>query len=324
MARAYGVEGDYNYMFAYMNSLLDPEKIKTPEWGEVDVMQITDRESLAETFEMHLSDDMFEAVASGKKNVEVRLFDEKRKLIDIDDYIEFIKSGDENQRVLRRVTNLYVFEDFKELFEREEYIGDRKWRKSLRFSPEEVGSPAGSTAADMVKAMQKYYDKKQVKKYGVMAFRLEKPCRKCRTSLCVGFDVGDGADIYLQRLEQEMSDEELRKLEDERFDGMLIEETFSELSEDYERRGRYIEFGINERYDDDINVMLKRTLKDFFGKEEKLRELRYRFCVSLTLKVNTAVCKDAGGSGQNLTVDSEIEEFLKKSDATLEIKKREL
>lgn len=173
MALAHGNQDELGYMIAYMDDLIDPAVRKRPKRGEVDVSRIVPKETLTETFVMHLSDDMFEEVSAGRKTVEIRLFDDKRKLIDIGDYIEFRKASDENARVKRRVADLDIFENFEELFEVEEYLGDRKWAKKLRYTPGQVGSPANATAEEMAAAMYKYYDKAQVEKYGVMAFILE-------------------------------------------------------------------------------------------------------------------------------------------------------
>ncbi len=175
MALAHGIEDELGYMFAYMEDLTDPAARKRPKWGEVDDSRIVPKETLTETFVMRLSDAMFELVKAGTKTVEIRLFDEKRKLIDIGDYIEFRKVSDESQRVKRRVADLNIWETFEELFEVEKYLGDRKWEKKLRYPPEQVGSPANATAKEMAEAMYKYYDRAQVEKYGVIAFILEEP-----------------------------------------------------------------------------------------------------------------------------------------------------
>lgn len=175
MALAYGNEDELGYMFAYMDNLIEPDKRKYPKYGEVDYSRIVPRETLTETFVMHLSDDMFEAVRAGTKTVEIRLFDEKRMLIDVGDYIEFRKRSDESQRIKRRVADFDIWESFEELFEEEVYLGDGKWGKKLRYTPEQVGSPADATAEEMAAAMYKYYDEAQVEKYGVTAFILEEP-----------------------------------------------------------------------------------------------------------------------------------------------------
>lgn len=176
MALAHDNHDELGYMIAYMDDLIDPAARKRPERKEVDVSRIVPKETLTETFEMHLSDDMFEKVKSGRKTVEIRLFDDKRKLIDVGDYIEFVKCGDERARVLRRVADLDIFESFEELFETEELL-EGKWVSKLRYTPEQVGSPANATAKEMAEAMYKYYDEAQVKKYGVTAFILEEPAQ---------------------------------------------------------------------------------------------------------------------------------------------------
>lgn len=322
MALAYGKDGDYSYMFGYMDSLMDRKKLKYPPYCEVDETRIVPKETLAETFVMHLSDDMFEKVKAGTKTVEIRLFDDKRKLVDIGDYIEFRKASGENERVKRRVVDLDIWESFEELFEKEEYVGNSKWVDKLRFTPEQIGSPANSTAAEMAEAMYKYYDKAQVEKYGVMAFILQKPEHYCKTQLRIGFDFDDGGDIYLQRLnDPDMSDEKFKKLESERSDEFLIENEFSQLSINYEKFWTYLICGENEKYNADINVMLRETLKDLFGKEEKLKALRYRFCLSLTLEVTVTVCKSSEEPEPDLTIAWDIDEFLKRADVEIKINK---
>ena len=173
MALAHGNQDELGYMIAYMEDLIDPALRKRPAWGKVDVSRIVPRETLTETFVMHLSDEMFAEVKSGRKNVEIRLFDDKRKLGDLRDYIEVRQASDNCDRVKRRVADLDIWETFEELFEVEEYLGNGKAVKKLRYTPEQVGSPANATAEEMTAAMYRYYDRAQVEKYGVMAFILE-------------------------------------------------------------------------------------------------------------------------------------------------------
>ena len=77
---------------------------------------------------MKLNDAPFDAVASGAKTIELRLYDEKRRKIDVGDLIEFrraerhsaLADDAENcalgERVVRRVVAMHVYESFDELY----------------------------------------------------------------------------------------------------------------------------------------------------------------------------------------------------------------
>ena len=67
------------------------------------------------THRMKLNSAPFELIKSGHKTVEMRLNDEKRKLIKIGDEIEF-SSRENGEKMLTRVVNLTKFKDFYELY----------------------------------------------------------------------------------------------------------------------------------------------------------------------------------------------------------------
>ncbi|MDE6474677.1 MAG: ASCH domain-containing protein [Clostridia bacterium] len=121
------------------------------------------KEDMSKTFVMHLSDDMFDAIAAGTKVVETRLFDEKRKLVGVDDYIEFVKESNKSQRVIRRVVERVIGKSFEEVF----------GIILLRFSPKQLGSPDDSSLNSMVKAMYKYYDRDKELQHGVISFIID-------------------------------------------------------------------------------------------------------------------------------------------------------
>jgi len=58
----------------------------------------------------------FNAITSGKKVVESRLYDEKRQLIQIGDILEFTNREAPGQTVLVRVIGLLRYETFHDLF----------------------------------------------------------------------------------------------------------------------------------------------------------------------------------------------------------------
>lgn len=170
MALAHGHNGDMDYMMAYMDEMIDPELRKYPKAEEIDDSRIVLKENLTDTFVMHLSDTMFQAIQEGTKTVEVRLYDDKRHQIDIGDYIEFYRNNRRDTCVKMRVIDLRIKRTFKELFKRDIDLVNTE----MYFSPEQLGFPEKSTIHSLVQEMYKYYTKDQERKYGVVAILLEK------------------------------------------------------------------------------------------------------------------------------------------------------
>lgn len=77
--------------------------------------------------------------------------------------------------------------------------------------------------------------------------------------------------------------------------------------------------GYNERYDVDVNVMLRVTLKGLLGKEAELRALQDKFSVATVLEIVPYIVADSDEPTQILAVDRDIVEFLYKSGAELDI-----
>lgn len=64
---------------------------------------------------MNLWADSLEAVKSGLKTIEMRLYDGKRALIKVDDIIEFV-NVDTKEILKYRVQNIYLYKIFNELY----------------------------------------------------------------------------------------------------------------------------------------------------------------------------------------------------------------
>ena len=111
---------------------------------------------------MKLDPAPFQKIRSGEKTIELRLYDEKRRLIKPGDMIEFTNTGDES--ILRvRAKNIYVFSSFEELY------------RSL--PPEKCGYGKDEAKKADPKDMLKFYSKEMQDKYGVIGIETE-PCRK--------------------------------------------------------------------------------------------------------------------------------------------------
>ena len=101
---------------------------------------------------MKLKERPFENIRNGTKTIEFRLYDEKRKLINIGDQIEFSKLPDLQEKILVDVLDLYREETFNKLF------------KKLIDDENEVQRKT--------KAMKEFYSDEEEKKYGVVGIKI--------------------------------------------------------------------------------------------------------------------------------------------------------
>lgn len=67
------------------------------------------------THNMNLHPEPYEMIKSGVKTIELRLNDEKRSLVEVDDTIFFTNTQTEN-RIETIVTNIFKFKSFEELY----------------------------------------------------------------------------------------------------------------------------------------------------------------------------------------------------------------
>lgn len=102
---------------------------------------------------MKLNKNPFENIKNGTKTIEFRLYDEKRRKVQIGDTIEFSLLPDLKEKILTEVTELYRADTFKELFEK------------LYDDKEEIEKK--------VKGMYEIYSPEQEKEYGVLGIRIK-------------------------------------------------------------------------------------------------------------------------------------------------------
>lgn len=320
MARARGEKDPMAYMGYYMESLINPKIIKHPKFGEgIDDQRIASKETLADTFVMHLSADMFKAVSAGTKTVELRLFDDKRKLVDIGDYIRFVNIDDESQSVLKKVADIEIEQSFRKLLTRSVYLGKDGYADGLRFTPEELGASDDCDLNALESGMYKYYTKEQEKEHGVIAFILQDPKPVCNTHFTIWTLYEYNCEEYVRRLESEGDNFN----DDEYFNDNLIEEELETLSEEFRRRSTSFVYGDNDEYNEDVNVMLRKTLEGLMDKTEELKALQKRFCISMTLDVWATTVRGYD-KPQRLTLDKDIEEFLKNANVRFNLETNEI
>lgn len=74
-----------------------------------------------------------------------------------------------------------------------------------------------------------------------------------------------------------------------------------------------VEIGRNEVYDDDVNVMIRRTLKNLLGKEEILLELKNEYKLTYVLERVPIISTEDNAPYQKLSLDSDVITFLHKT-----------
>ena len=108
------------------------------------------------TYNMKLQNDPFNKIKNGTKTIEMRLYDEKRQLLKINDTIIFTNINSE-ETIKTKIINLYQFPSFKELYK----CFDKKvlgYNKNEKFDSSD---------------MNKYYSLEEQNKYGVLAIEIE-------------------------------------------------------------------------------------------------------------------------------------------------------
>lgn len=105
---------------------------------------------------MRLNNEPFINIKNGTKTIELRLLDEKRKLINIGDIIIFENRKD-NETIEVQVINLHKYKSFKELYPNFNKI-------SLGYKPNEEAKPED---------MEKYYSKEEQEQFGVVGIEVK-------------------------------------------------------------------------------------------------------------------------------------------------------
>lgn len=118
-------------------------------------LEILRRNNGINTYYMKLWDAPFNSIKNGSKTIEMRLNDEKRSTIKVNDVIVFtnISTGD---KIKTKVENLYKYTTFKELYNNHDKI-------SIGYKEEETAS---------FEDMYNFYSKEDIDKYGVVGIKV--------------------------------------------------------------------------------------------------------------------------------------------------------
>lgn len=101
---------------------------------------------------MKLNESPFERMKNGTKTVEFRLYDEKRKQVQVGDQIEFSKLPDTQEKLLVDVIGLYKDDTFENLF-RKLYTDEKEIERKT-------------------KSMYNFYSPEKEKQYGVLGIKI--------------------------------------------------------------------------------------------------------------------------------------------------------
>lgn len=105
--------------------------------------------------EMKLNNEPFINIKNGTKTIELRLNDEKRRLLKVNDLIEFT-NRETNEKLTVLIKELHHYPSFEELYKHFDKV-------SLGYKENEIANPID---------MEKYYSKEEQEKYGVLGIEV--------------------------------------------------------------------------------------------------------------------------------------------------------
>lgn len=109
--------------------------------------------------ELKLQPRYYEYILNGSKDIEIRLYDEKRQKINIGDIIILKKEPELNESFKVKVVGLLRYENFDSLFN--DFTIDRLADRSM-------------SKSELLEELEKFYTKEKQKEYGVLGIRIEK------------------------------------------------------------------------------------------------------------------------------------------------------
>ena len=109
-------------------------------------------------YEMKLQPEFYYYILHGTKRIEIRLFDEKRKLIKIGDTIKFLKEPELNESFCAKVIELLRYETLEDL---------------LNDFDISVLADKSMTKEKLTKIIEQFYTKEKQAQYGILGIRIE-------------------------------------------------------------------------------------------------------------------------------------------------------
>lgn len=107
--------------------------------------------------QLKLQERFFNYMKNGTKKIELRLYDEKRKAINLGDEIEFLKLPDLNDKLRVKVCGLLRYNSFSDLF------------KDFDIS---ILADKSMSKEELLNVLQEFYTQEEQEKYGVLGIRI--------------------------------------------------------------------------------------------------------------------------------------------------------
>ena len=105
---------------------------------------------------MKLQNDPFIKIKNKTKTIEMRVYDEKRRKINVEDLIEFTNINTK-EKMLVKVKNIYLYKDFDELYKNHDKV-------SIGYERNDIADPND---------MSIYYNEEDIKENGVVGIEIE-------------------------------------------------------------------------------------------------------------------------------------------------------
>lgn len=109
--------------------------------------------------EMKLQPKYFDYIQNGTKKIELRLYDEKRSIINLGDEIDFLKEPELTEKMKVKVVGLLRYNSFIDLFK--------------DFDIKDLAD-SSMTKEELLNVLQEFYTTEKQKQYGVLGLRIEK------------------------------------------------------------------------------------------------------------------------------------------------------
>lgn len=109
--------------------------------------------------EMHLFEKQFDNIKAGRKKIEVRLYDEKRRKIRIGDMIIFSKLPENKEKIKTKVIGLCIFKNFIDFYS--------------FFDSSLFAHPEGITLDEQIQRERKTYSEEKEQRYGVIGIHIQ-------------------------------------------------------------------------------------------------------------------------------------------------------
>ena len=107
--------------------------------------------------QLKLQERFFDYIENGTKRIELRLYDEKRSKINLEDEIEFLKLPDLEDKLKVKVCGLLRYSSFSDLFKDFDIniLADKSMSKE-----------------ELLNVLQEFYTQEEQEKYGVLGIRI--------------------------------------------------------------------------------------------------------------------------------------------------------